>query len=330
MRKVVLAIMIAALLCSGINSCASNSNGKAESSALTTAEKAEKANKINVMSFNALNSKNAMIYSVLNSEAMKADGSISVRGPKLNAMLIGENIDVAGLQELDTGWRDWLESNLDARYQFVGGYTSNTSEAGYILYNSERYTVLQSGVFWLSPGGSTKPTIGWDARFDRICSYALFQINESGSYFLFFSTHLDHEGETARTESASLIVSQIESLCAQVVAMFDIETCPAILVGDMNSVPSEDPYKIYTGLLRDALVYSTGSKVSPSYSTSPGYNYLAEGADYIKDGHRIDYIFVSNEITVNNYKMIHTSTNRCEYGSFISDHNALVAHIAFD
>lgn len=284
---------------------------------------------IKVMSLNVYGT-DAPNQPVLNSDTIKADSRVLVRGPKFLALLEGEGIDIAGCQEVSSGWRSFIKDKLGDKYAYTGGIMRDTNGGNWILYRLDKFDLADSGVFWLAPDAPRTYTKAWNTCYDRICSWALFKVRETGDYFFFFDTHLDiQNGTWAATESAKLITEQIEQLCTQAVSLLNIKSCPAIVVGDMNSTPNSEAYNAFNTSLRDALVYSKGTKVLSSYSSSPGYNYITDGMDYIKNGHRIDYIFVTSDITVNNYKMIHTSTNCCEYGEFISDHNAIIADITF-
>ena len=281
-----------------------------------------------VMSFNVL-SKDLPQKKVYGGEDLFTDARVSVRGLGLNAVLNGESVDIAGLQELSLPWRQWLTENLDGKYAAVGDHTKATGEAGYILYRKDKYEVLHSGRFWLAEGAPDEAVVGWDSKFDRLCVWALFTEKQNGKRFLFFDTHLDHIGVLARPRQASVIMKQIEKKQAYVRQSYGIENCPVILTGDMNSEPTTKTYVIYTSGLRDARVCSVGDTIEACYCTSPDF-YLCESAEkYSRKGHIIDYIFVSENITVNSYSMVHTATKLCQYGEYISDHNAIFADVEF-
>lgn len=285
-------------------------------------------NNMKVMSFNVLGTDRAG-EPVLNSDTVKADARVSVRGDKLNALLNGEEIDIAGLQELRPSWRGFCHSGLDEKYGFTGYITGDTTEGGYVIYRRDKYTVIQNGVFWLAPGAPTSYTKGWKTNFDRICTWVIFRINATDDYFLFLDTHLDWNDAATNAKQAGVVVEQIISLRDQMKTAFGVENCPLVVVGDMNSGPSSETYGVFTAALYDARVRSRGKQIYQHLSTSPGFNYVTSLDNAIANDHIIDYIFCTRNITVNDYKMIHTSTNLCEYGEFISDHNAIIADISF-
>lgn len=281
---------------------------------------------LNVMSFNVLFTEESRTPA---GATVGADLKVSTRGPKLNALLLGEKIDIAGFQELSKPWRDWMKKNLAENYAYVGGVTQGSSEAGYVVYREDKYTVLEHGVFWLSEGAPTTVANSWKGDLDRICTWVIFRDKATQEIFLFMDTHLDHAGSSARNNGAKLIVEQIGVLQERIQTTYGVASAPTVLVGDMNSTPDSGVYSKFTEILSDSLEASRGLSLESAYSSSPGLICYAKDADYKKDGHRIDYIFVSKNIVVQNYKMIHTASNRCPYGEYLSDHNAVIAKIVF-
>lgn len=278
-----------------------------------------------VMSFNVWGG-NSSNQTTADGSNKRVDARVSVRSKKLNVMLDAEAIDIAGLQEVKDEWKTWMRNEMDERYAFVGRSTQETGEGGYVIYRKDKYTVKDSGAFWLVEGAPTTPQKHPDSNFDRMCTWVIFQVTATGEYFLFLDTHLDTV-DSVRAGQATVLVGQIPILQAKVKESYGTESCPVILVGDMNSEIDTEPYNIMSKVLCDTRTYSKGSTVARDFSTSPWFWYCKTEADYKKDGHYIDYIFVSKGITVKNHKMIHTATNLCPYGSYISDHNAMISEI---
>lgn len=281
-----------------------------------------------IMSFNVLSKDTAELKTKGAAEAT-VNGYVSARAPMFNKMLDGELPDIVGLQECSAPWRAWLAENLNDKYTYVGTHTKATGEAGYILYLKNKFHVLEDGFFWLAEGAPQVPVVGWDARFDRICCWALFECIECGKKFLFFDTHLDHEGTVARPNQARVILDRIAAMKQMAREKYGIEDCPAILVGDMNSRPDTEAYAVYTNTLNDARVHSKGRTLPDELSTSPWFWYCKSEEDYCRNSHIIDYVFVTPNITVTDYDMIHTCTNLCPYDAYISDHNAVIADVSF-
>lgn len=281
---------------------------------------------LNVMSFN--------VYSVNKNPVNTNNGDpvdmrVKRRAPCLNELLLGEQIDIAGLQEASEAWQNWLKTDLDSAYSYVGTHTVKTGEGGYIVYNKEKLTLMEDSVFWLAEGAPRSSEIGWDGQYDRLCTWALFQVKETGKYLLFMDTHLDHKGTLARTYGAKLILDQIALLRTKFESTYGVTDCPVVVVGDMNAEPSSAAYKKFTSGLVDSFYAVPNNPFDEDASTSPGLYYRTSEDAYVIDSHRIDYVFLSKEnITALKYNMLHTSSSLCKYGEFLSDHNAIVVHIS--
>ena len=78
---------------------------------------------------------------------------------------------------------------------------------------------------------------GWDAACERVATWAVFKDKESEKEFFFLNTHLDHMGQIARHEGASLVLEQVKQLAGNL---------PVIVTGDFNAVPTDDPIKVLT------------------------------------------------------------------------------------
>lgn len=265
----------------------------------------------------------------------EVDATVATRGPKFRQLLRGEAIDIAGLQEWKSDvWGTWWEDHADSKYGLVVHYTHGTQEGGAVLYLKSRFTPVENGVFWLIEGTPTK----WksaatnqysDSNWDRTCTWVLFQENATGNYFIFCDTHLDTNGSAAEKQ-AKVLSERIESLRGELKKKYELSyTLPEILVGDMNSTPSSNAYPLLISYLRDSRDVSQGTTVPSQISTSPWYSHCNTEADYVANGHRIDYILVSHAVKVTNYRMVHTSTNLCPYGAYLSDHNAVIADLYF-
>lgn len=279
---------------------------------------------INVMSFNLYGIN--MMTTAKNDASVEIDGTVATRGPKLNALLRGEQIDIAGLQEASAPWREWMMTGLDKDYGFTGYTTRDTGEGGIVLYRRDKFRVIDNGAFWLTYYAPTEPDKSSTSNFDRMCTWVIFRVLETDDVILFMDTHLDTVAE-ARPEQAEVVIRQMQKLKKDVETRMSLESCPVILVGDMNARLDEIAYQVMVDNMKDARRNSLGDTVNDFYSTSPGYRYYPQPYYFVRDGHVIDHIFVTENITVYNYKMLQTSSNHCEYGTFISDHNAIIAKI---
>lgn len=282
---------------------------------------------IKAMSFNIL--WKDIEATAANDPTVQIKNPVSNRMLQINEILKGEKIDVAGLQEVSYKWRPHLV-NLDSDYAYVGALTTDTQEGGYILYNKNRLELLEDGMFWLAQGAPTEYAKPEGADFDRICAWAIFRVRATGGVFVFMDTHVDYVGGKVHIEETTALHEQTAVLKRLASEKYGAEdNCPLVLVGDMNMLDNSEGYKILTQNLRNARECSIGKTIPATHSSFRAYYYCKSMDDVPQDSAVIDFIFVSDSITVNNFDMLYTTTNLCKYGEYISDHNVITADISF-
>lgn len=197
--------------------------------------------------------------------------------------------DVMGVQEAMPNQMADLDELLED-YNFVGvgrDDGKNQGEFSAIFYNNESIEVLESSTFWLSE----TPEImgeGWDAAYNRICTYALLQHKKSKEKFWVFNTHFDNVGKKARKNSTALILSKIKSL--------NTGNHPVILTGDFNMEPQNDNIKLIKNNLIDSK--TEAEVVFGPEGTYNGFNFNNPV------NRRIDYVFVSSSINIKKYAVL--------------------------
>lgn len=150
-------------------------------------------------------------------------------------------------------------------------------ESSSVFYKTDRFKVLESNTFWLSetPNEISK---GWDAAFNRVCTYGLFRDVKTNKTFWVFNTHLDHIGELARTNGILLILSKIQKL--------NTKKYPVFFMGDFNSKPTEDRIIHLKKEMNDTREVSKEKPFGPS-GTFNGFRHNEPVTELI------DYIFIS-------------------------------------
>jgi len=199
--------------------------------------------------------------------------------------------DILGVQEAVKSQLDHFVDNIDSyKVLGVGREGKDKGEFSAILYKSEKFEVLASDTFWLSETPS-EMSKGWDADYNRICTYALFQNKETNAKFYVFNTHFDHIGDKARLESSKLIIQKIEKL--------NTDKLPVFLMGDFNLEPDTEGIAIILNSLNDSreeAKFTFGPK-----GTFNGYKFSESVT------RRIDYIFVNDEVKVKKYAVLSDS-----------------------
>lgn len=218
--------------------------------------------------------------------------------PNRSALVVGlirhEAPDVLGMQEVLLGQKRELEAALPG-YAMVGVARDDGEEAGEfspLAYRRERFGLVDSGTFWLSPTPD-RPAKAWDAALPRIATWAILAQPDTDMRLRVLNTHFDHVGEAARANSAAQI--------AHWVASGPGAGLPTIVLGDFNADPTSEPYRRLADTaasgLADARRISRTAPYGP-LGTFTGFD-IGRGA-----GSPIDHIFVSEELAVESHAVI--------------------------
>ncbi|MBB4808187.1 endonuclease/exonuclease/phosphatase family metal-dependent hydrolase [Chryseobacterium defluvii] len=210
--------------------------------------------------------------------------------------------DFFGVQEALPEQMKDIKNGLK-NYDYVGVGRDDGKEKGEfsaIFYDVSRLQVLKSGTFWLSETPE-KHSKGWDAAYNRVCTYAVFKDKKSKKEFLAMNLHFDHVGNVARAKSAELILRKIKEL--------NPKNLPVVLSGDFNLTENTEPIKILSQNLKDSFHYSETKHYGP-VGTFTAFNVNEIPKD------RIDYIFVKG-LKVKSHRHIN---DRRENLLYPSDH----------
>ena len=217
-------------------------------------------------------------------------------------MLKTKNPDIVGLQECYISQRNYIVENLP-QYETYGlvrnnGKTEGSGETMSVLWNKERFEMLDCGTFWLSETPDT-PSKGWGAANYRDCTWVLLKEKISGKRFFHFNTHLDHQVAKAKTEGAKLIRSRMKNINGF--------KYPVILTGDMNAEQESDVCALFE--MSNA---RTSTRDTDSGIACHGYGSKTQV---------IDHIFFEG-LTIKSFR---TVTGPWATYQYISDHNPVLA-----
>lgn len=220
--------------------------------------------------------------------------------------------DIWGAQEvLHHQLTDLLDRLPEYAYVGVGREDGKTKgEYSPIFYKKDRFTLESSGNFWLAEDINAVGKKGWDAACERVATWGIFKDKVSGKKFFFLNTHLDHMGEVARHEGASLVLDQIQKLA---------KGLPVIVAGDFNATPDDDPIRVLTDK-NDARCVIHSRDIAP-LKYGPEWTFHDFGR--IPDDKRnwIDYIFVKGDIKVLRNGVLTDTLNNI----YPSDHCPVIA-----
>lgn len=218
--------------------------------------------------------------------------------------------DSVGIQECTYQWYKNLTKKL-ADYEFIGvgrdsgDTTAVCGEMSAILYKKDKFTLVDSGTFWLSETPD-KVSQGWDGACRRICTWVVLENKETGEQFAHVNTHLDHKGPEARVNGSQMV--------KDFALEFDM---PTVLTGDFNFKKNTELYK---GMVNGGL-WDTQEKAKETMDGKTYHDY--EGGE---EGLPIDFIFTNEKITeILKYKIVRDRYN----GKYSSDHYPIYADMKF-
>jgi len=231
------------------------------------------------------------------------------RSPHLINLIKFHQMDIIGTQE---GMHHQLEEiKAGLNFPYIGVGRDKGDEAGEfsaIFYDPDKYEVLEEDTFWLSETPD-KPSKGWDAQLNRVCTYGKFKHKEMGTFYV-FNIHYDHMGQTAREESSKLLLKKMEEINA--------DNLPMILMGDFNVTDDNPAYQtIAASSLKDSRDESETPPIGPEGTFNAfQWDLLPENI--------IDHIFVSKDFKIHRHGILTDN-----YGKkYPSDHFPVMVEIS--
>ena len=234
------------------------------------------------------------------------------RRERIAELIRSEAVDLLGTQEVLANQFDDLQALLPG-YRAVGVGREDGARAGEfnaVFFRSDRFELLDSGVFWLSENPETPGSKGWDGACERLATWTVLR-DKSGGELLFINTHLDHIGEQARREGVALLLRRIETLRAG---------RPVILTGDFNAEPSSPVVArvVADSALRSA--WDTAPIRSGSAWSFSDFGQLPE-----EERPLIDYVFYGGGLEVVSCSILPDTLG----GGYLSDHAPVEARLKY-
>ena len=247
------------------------------------------AQELNVGSFNIRNDKVRQPGEERKRDYKTYDGWDD-RKAQLFDMINLEAFDIFGSQEVRKHQLDdMLAAMPDYDYIGVGrDFGDDRGEFCPIFYRKDVFEKLDGGTFWLSETPE-KPSKGWDAKHNRICTWGHFRHKASGKKVCFMNIHFDHRGVQARIESAKLMLDYVKKNC---------KGMSVIISGDYNVTQTSDSYKVLANskILKDA--HDAATVHFEPTGTFNGFNPKRYST------YRIDHIFVSKKLKVSRWGVL--------------------------
>ena len=258
---------------------------------LNSNAKPKKFDELNVGSFNIRNGRPLRPGAALPTKGDYAKyNGWDHRKAVLCDMINLEAFDVFGAQEVRKAQLDEMLAMLPD-YDYIGVGRDDGADKGEfspVFYRKDVLEKLDGGTFWLSPTPE-KPSKGWDARYNRICSWGVFRHKPSGKKVCFMNVHFDHRGVQARIEASKQIAEYVKKNC---------KGMTVVLSGDFNVTQHSDSYKtlVETKVLKDT--YDLAKYRFAPTGTFNGFNPRRYTT------HRIDHLFVSKGVKVDRWGVL--------------------------
>lgn len=218
--------------------------------------------------------------------------------------------DTFGVQEAHYGWIRALTGALPD-YGFVGVGRDNGKRRGEysaVFYKKSKFSIVDTGTFWLSETPEKAGSKGWDAACVRICTWAKFKRKTDGKEFVHLNTHLDHIGEVAMQKGAELVAERGTQIANGV---------PAFFTGDFNVTPDSAPCNAVKACgFEDARDMTTKTDREPTF-------HAFENPEIPQSV--IDYVFCKGDVKVKQFKVIRKRID----GELPSDHYPVFADVEF-
>lgn len=223
--------------------------------------------------------------------------SIAYRAPLLVSQLKEIDADSMGFQEATLRWMTYLEKNLE-NYDYVGVSRADgrvLGEFSPVFYKKDKYTAVDWGTFWLSKTPEKAGSKDWGSMNVRLCTWALLENKQTKERYVHLNTHLDHVSPEARENQMKVLLTKVNEFVGKY---------PIVLTGDFNDTVDSPMYMEVTKVLNDSCFLAPVTEDKNTFH------------DYGERDMKIDFIFVSDDVTPLVYHVIDDKVN----DTYLSDH----------
>ena len=228
-------------------------------------------------------------YNLWRSDLGKDEYEWSLRKEKLARSIVDIGFDVFGIQEVDTTIQRELPGLVEkagGEYEwFIFSPYSQDGKGGKaqgIVYRRDRFEMLESHCFWLSPTPEVMSS-GWDEmKFRRGACCAVFRDKLTGQRFFLMMSHMPL-GREANAKSAPIIL--------EMAGKYNPEGLPSFFVGDLNTREERESSVLFRTYWSD-----TFFTIPEELRDGPKGTFNNHGRNKVMDeAPRIDFIYFRGE-----------------------------------
>lgn len=180
-------------------------------------------------------------------------------------------------------------------------------EAVPLLYQFEKWELIDSETFWLSDTPEIPGSNSWNGACNRIATWGKFSSLQNGFELVVCNTHFDHISQEARQNGARLLVEKLKIAAPGM---------PVIFMGDLNGKPDNPAIRILTDYFYDPY---------PDFYPSDTVKGTFHGFTGNPEGQRIDYILCKKFKQVAGIEIVRDHLNE----RYPSDHFPVYATINY-
>lgn len=233
--------------------------------------------------------------------------------------------DLIGTQETS---REMLNDIVEAlpKYKWIGAFRAASASVNAILYQPDRFELLESGHFYYSPTPDVDFTYDPDdpQKKDLNCIWAKFRDKRSGVVFYHFDTHLHayQTGpvrDTLRCRDARLLKQRIASIAGKTFAVCTGDfNCSEAFYSNSTGELVHEAHPGYVELTKGGVLLDTRTlakeKINEKEGSLPGW--LGTGTS--PNSRKYDHVFVSSlasgKYDVTRYEVITESAEMTHHG----------------
>ena len=228
-----------------------------------------------------------------------------------------QKIDILGTQEVLHNQLEDLLSQLPD-YKALGVGRDDGKEDGEysaLFYNTVRFDAEKTGYFWLSETPDVAGSLGWDGACNRVATWAVLKDKATGKQVFAINTHLDHVGKLARQEGVTLLIKRANEIGSGM---------PVVITGDFNARPESDVIQHVLDAKNPIQMHDSHIVAKVQGENEEGeWTFHGFGEVPMERRSFIDYIFVSEDIQVDEFTILPSKLNDI----YVSDHRPIVSKI---